>query len=434
MIFSVLSILVALYALFNYKKALMLFTIYQIFWYSTQIIGIGGFNLNANAAIPLWFAFLYLIKKKRVKKCWVQFPYRIPFLLTISSFVFSSFTASTGFSTEFMRALMRIFSVYIFIWILWNCIETKKDFKYLLRGSALVLTVAAVYGIYEYFSHNNPLLDYKVALSLDSISLYDMIGLRGYRLTSVFEHPIGAGMTFGLYAIFVLILWINKKEQLTNRTMYILTSLLCIPCVILCKMRTAIVFTLICALSLIDFGKITRSKLKKFLLLFVVFAPVLYVVGKSNLSLITNLFTSETSSAVGGSSLAMRLSQFEAIKLVISASPIFGLGETFRSVVYSSAALGYEGVIFEQLSMHGIYGIVVTFVLVLYSVVLIPRKYKSKELFFISSAYWVASLVSSIPAFRTLLLYLVYFYFIKTSDVYREMVETSNGESNSFLS
>lgn len=321
---------------------------------------------------------------------------------------------------------MRMFSIYIYIWILWNTVEDEEEFKFLFKGITITMFIACIYGLVEYFTKCNPILDYKVKLSKDTIVIYDMTGLRGYRLTSVFEHPIGAGMTFGLYSIFYFSLWLKGKPIVLKSKIGLITAILCLPCVILTKMRTSILFTVVLGIILIiNFKKIKRKTFIKILLLMLAILPIMFVVLKSNSTLITNLITSEKSTEIGGSSLSMRAEQFSAIRKIISTSPIFGLGETFRQGItrssYTDAALGYEGLIFEQLSMHGYFGIFVNVVFMCYSLIIIPRKYKSKKLFFVFFAYWIAYLVSSIPSFRLLLLYLAYFYYIKSSPRYKDI-------------
>ena len=426
MIFTIISIGIALYALFNFKKAIMIFTIYQIFWYPTHLFGIFNVNFGANLIIPFWFFVLYMCNKKKYKKCNEKFPLKIPFLLISISYICSCFNATTGFVTEFGRIVVRIFSIYIYIWILWKTIEDEEDFKFLFKGITITMFIACIYGLIEYFTKSNLILDYKVNLSKNSIYVYNMAGLRGYRLTSLFEHPIGAGMTFGLYSIFYFSLWMKENPIVLKSKIGLVTAVLCLPCVVLTKMRTSILYTIILGIILlINFRKIKRKTLIRILILMIIMLPIMFIVIKSNSTLITNLITSEKSTEIGGSSFSMRFEQFVAIKNIIATSPMFGLGETFREGIvrteYTDAALGYEGVIFEQLSMHGYFGIFVNIIFMCYTLIVVPKKYKTKEVLFLSLAYWIAYLVSSIPSFRILLFYLASFYYIKTSSKYKDI-------------
>lgn len=423
MIFSFISMVIASYALINFKKSLIFFTVYQIFWFSTHIITIGGIGLNSNLLLPIWYMVLFYLKRKRYMNNKPKFPFTIPFILIGLSYLFSCFVAISGFIPEFNRAIMRVTSQYIYIYILWYVIDSEQDFKFIFRYVTIVMFFASIYGIFEYIVRLNSLLDYKVMLSNYTINLYDASGLRGYRLTSFFEHPLGAGMMFGLYSSFYFALLLKNNKTVVNNKFGMITALLCLPCVILSKMRTAIIFTVILMLMIFVNKKLSVKVFKRIIICMIIFLPILFIVINSNLELITNLISTDTSSEIGGSSLAMRLNQFNAIKLIIRISPVFGLGETFRDTLtvnsVTSAALGYEGIIFEQLSMHGYFGVFVTTILIFYLCVKIPLKYKSKEIAIVSIAYWLSYLVSSIPSFRLPYLYLVIFYFIKSSSKYK---------------
>lgn len=423
MIFTITSLLLLLYGCINFKKGLMLFAIYQIFWYSTRIVNISGLSLNTNVLLTFGYSTLYIIHKQKYNVAKAEFPYKIPFLCIMFSYILTCFFALSGFGTEFARALMRILRDYIFVWILWDTIEDKKDFKFLFKGITIVIFIGCMYGLVEYITGKNPLLDYKVILSSNTINLYNMTGLRGYRLTSFFEHPLGAGMTLGLYAIFVLVLWINKNTKIPNKNLAIVTAILCLPCVILTKMRSGILFTAILALCLLDAKNLKKRRFYYLILMFIIASPLIYVVFVENINLLLNLFTSNASSAIGGSSLSMRIGQMNAIANIFKMSPLAGLGETFRAYIpqseYTESALGYEGLWFEQAVMHGTVGLIFTVVMIYYSVYKIPKKYKSKPAFIFALAYWIVYTFSSIPSFRGVLFFLAEFYFIKTSEVYK---------------
>lgn len=426
MIFTILSILLLLYSCINFKVGIMLFVIYQIFWYPTLLFEVSGFGLNTNLLLTVSYCFLYLINKNKHKRTNIKFPYKTPFILAFCSYILTGFFALSGFEIEIARILNYIFRDYLFVWILWDTIEEKNDFKFLFKGISLVIFIASMYGLIEYIFKNNFILNYKVFLSSDTISLYDPNGLRGYRLTSLFEHPIGAGMVFGLYAVFVLVLWVNKK-YIPYKLISITTSIMCINCIILTKMRSTVIFFVLCTFSIVKLSKSINKKYIYLIISVLIGSPIIIFIIKDNINLLSNLFTMDKSSDIGGSSMQMRLTQFSAIKNIMNTSPIFGLGETFRTYitrsVYTDAALGYEGILFEQAVMHGIFGVLITIVKMYYSIIKIPRKYKSKQAFWFAFAYWFVYCFSSIPSFRIILFYLAEFYFIKTSDVYKFELE-----------
>ena len=427
MVFTIISILILLLGCFKFKQGLIIFVIYQIFWYSTEVIRFGSVSLNTSVLLSLGYSILYLLHKSKYKISQKSFPYAIPFILVIISYIASCFFALSGFSTELARAVKYILQDYIMVWILWNTIETKKDFRMLFNGVTVTIFICCIYGIVEYFTGTNFMLDYMVALSGDTLVTYDPTGLRGYRLVSLFEHPIGAGMTLALYAAFVLNMWIDKK-YIPNRLLSLITAILCIPCVFLTKMRTAILFAIIpCAFSIINKRAMKKKRMLYLLIVACACIPIFVFAFQDYMGLLSNMFSTDTSS-IGGSSLAMRVTQMEAIINLVKVSPVFGFGETFRSSiirsVYTDAALGYEGLWAEKLIMHGVFGIVAVAILIYYSVYKIPKKYHCRAAFLFAFAYWFVYTFSSIPSFRITLFFLAEFYFIKMSDVYKSVEQT----------
>lgn len=417
-----MSLLILLYGCINFKKGLILFFVYQLFWYSTLVFQVSVLSLNTSILLTVVFCFLYILNKKSYKQCKYLFPFRLPFILVISSYLITCFFAISGFGTEFTRSLNYILKDYILIWLMWNVLEDEKDFEYLFKCITLVILFGCVYGLVEYFTKTNPILNFKILLSSGTIAVYDSSGLRGYRLTSYFEHPIGAGMVFALYSTFTLYLWISKKS-LPLKNISLLTALLCIPCLMLTKMRSAMLFFIITLFIFFNRQIFCKKKTWYLILMILFLSPVIVYISKDSIKILLNLFTTNKSMEIGGSSLSMRINQLTAILNIMKTSPIFGLGETFRNYLirssYTDAALGYEGLWFEQAVMHGIYGIITKIILIYYTVFKIPKKFKVKEVSVISAAYWLVYTFSSIPSFRTFYLWIVIFYFIKNSNVYK---------------
>lgn len=422
MIFTVFSVLIVLYGLIDFKKSFLIFVIYHVFWYSTKLFEVGGMAMNTTILVCGGYCVLFFFNKKKYKKIG-NFPYKVPFVLIMASYLLSSFTALSGFGTEFARGVRIILLPYSVILILWKIADDKKDFVFLFRGITVVMFISCIYGIIEYFLGKNILLDYKIMLSGGNLDVYEVNTLRGYRLTSIFEHPLGAGMTFGLYSAFVFVTWLRMGIKLPYRRLAIITAILCLPCIILTKMRSGILFTIICFLPVLDLKKITRKRAVVITIGLFLGIPLLLILMRNQLYIITNLFTVSKSSAVGGSSLEMRLNQLTAVTRIFSMSPITGLGQTFRAYItrsiYTDAALGYESIWFEQLTMHGLIGVCAQIVLLYMTVFKVPKKYNSKPALIFSIAYWVTYTLTSIPSFRVVLFYAVMIFFIKHSDKYR---------------
>ena len=412
-----------LYSLKNFKKAFFSFLIYQIYWfYLAEIISVSGLpTITIGMIMNAWFLVLFIIKREKYINTPVRMPYTTPMLLILFSSLVTCFTGLAGFKNEFTRAISLAIQLYPSIWIAWYLVETEEDFKYLFKRYTIIFLIAALFGIVEYVFKFNVLVEYKSMLREGGIATYSLANGRGYRVMSVFEHCIGGGMTLGLYAAFVFMLYVNTKGKMINKDIALVGAFLCIPCVLLTKMRSAMIFTLICLLGAVDFKKKRFYKLLYLaLILLVCIAPLIL----QNSDLFLSLFSSSIQKKLGGSNISMRFNQLNAVLNLMKISPIGGLGEIFSefvSNVYTMQALDYESLWFEQIVKHGMLGVIVHVIMIVYSVIVIPKKYKSKELFILSFAYWAIYTITSVPSFRLTFYYFILFYFIKHSKVYLDM-------------
>lgn len=423
MILISIGFFIMLYSLKNFKKAFFSFLIYQIYWfYLAEIISVSGLpTITIGMIMNAWFLVLFIIKREKYINTPVRMPYTTPMLLILFSSLVTCFTGLAGFKNEFTRAISLAIQLYPSIWIAWYLVETEEDFKYLFKRYTIIFLIAALFGIVEYVFKFNVLVEYKSMLREGGIATYSLANGRGYRVMSVFEHCIGGGMTLGLYAAFVFMLYVNTKGKMINKDIALVGAFLCIPCVLLTKMRSAMIFTLICLLGAVDFKKKRFYKLLYLaLILLVCIAPLIL----QNSDLFLSLFSSSIQKKLGGSNISMRFNQLNAVLNLMKISPIGGLGEIFSefvSNVYTMQALDYESLWFEQIVKHGMLGVIVHVIMIVYSVIVIPKKYKSKELFILSFAYWAIYTITSVPSFRLTFYYFILFYFIKHSKVYLDM-------------
>lgn len=423
MILLIIGFIIMLYSLINFKKAYFTFLIYQIFWfYLAEVITISGLPvITIGMIMNAWFLIFFLVYRKKYIRTQVKMPYTIPVVLIIMSLLFTCFVGLAGFKYELTRAISLAIQNFPTIWISWYLIETEEDFKYLIKRYSIVFFIAAIFGLFEYVLKYNPLVAYKSLLIEGGIRIYTLANGRGYRVMSVFEHCIGGGMTLGLYAAFVFILYVTTRKKMPNKSIVILGALLCIPCVLLTKMRSAMVFTVICFAGAIDLKK--RRFYKLFLVGLIVLVGIVPLI-QQNSDLFLSLFSSSVQKKLGGSNMSMRLRQLDAVINLMKMSPIGGLGEKFNKLIsnqFTVQALDYESLWFEQIVKHGLFGVVTYIIMIIFSVIIIPRKFKSKELFIISLSYWFTYTVTSIPSFRTSFYYFVLFYFIKHSECYSRM-------------
>lgn len=421
MVFTIIGIFLLLYSLKNYKKGFLYYMLFEVLYFpNAKIVDVSGVpSIPLSLFMSLGFALIYYIKYgKCIKR--KKFPLSLPFYFVTFSRFISCFTAIAGFEDEFPRFIGYLFSSIIEVWIMWQVIETRYDFDFVIKGFVILFFFVGLYSIGEYFMQFNFIFEYKASLIPDGITTYNAGDIRGYRVTSFFEHPIGTGMNCGLYVITILLSLIVYHTRICNEKLIYLSVVFCIMCIIFTKMRAGILFTIIGSVSFFNFKDSQIYKLLGGLLLVLFLAFPLY---SDNLNIFLSLFDRNAQDSVGGSNIEMRIEQLEACSYYLEQSPITGFGDQFLAKMKDSGYLfqlrALESVYFEESIKHGILGILATLILMYYSLIKLPKQYHSKELFFVSFAYWLTYSMTSIPFFRMNMYYFALFYIIKQSTYYK---------------
>ena len=419
MFFSIVGVLILIYSCFNFKKGFLVYLLFQIIWFSNgKVISMAGVpSIPIYLVMAFGFVTIYIFKGGFRAKV-VKFPFVIPLLILSISRVLTCFTSLEGFSSEFARAIGFIFGSFVEVVLIWRIVEEEKDFAFLIKGYCLIFAFASLYGLIEYVIKANPIIEYKSRLTPEGIGTYQADIFRGYRVMSIFEHPIGAGMTFGLFAVFSFLYWTNRKKKTSN--IYIIVALLSILCVTLTKMRASILFTIIAAMAFVN---LNNKKFYKVALFVLVGLAICFPIYKDYINVFLSLFSSSAQQAVGGSNSTMRFLQFNTVYNILKMSPLLGFGEQCAVYLPKSLvanALGFESIWFEAMSRYGMLGVIGNILMMVYSVFIIPHKYKSKSAFWVSLAFWLTNTLTTVPFFRMSMYYVVYFYCIKQTMFYKK--------------
>ena len=379
--------------------------------------------LTLDLALSLYFIVLFFFKGKKVQNAKCRFPFRIPFVFLVFCWTLSAIFGVAGFNAEISVWIKKVVDEILFMWMLWEVFETKEDFHIIVKVLSIVFLISAIYGLFEIATLSNPLTEYEETLNHDPdkviIWSYAESG-RGYRINSIFEHAIGAGLNWGLYISTALYFVINKKKIGIRKPLTIFIVVLSLICLVMTRSRTPLIFLIVAVLICFDFRRRGTYGLVIVSALLVLF--ILPRIAPNSFTLITSVFDTTLTSTVGGSSALVRLDQLQAASQLLQISPIVGLGAKYTNVISNVAVsrlLGGESIWFSVLPSYGAVGIIAYIILMIYSLYFIPKTFKSREVFIICLAYWVASTVSSTPGFLEYVYYLVIFYFIKCSAYYK---------------
>ena len=429
MIFIIPAILILLIAIIDYKNGFKLYLLYQMIWYpETQLLNIGGAWINLNFFCSTCLVILYYFKRRRVGRESEPFPFTIPMFVIAISLFLTCLTSYSGFFSEFIKAVSLVVMDTIIVYIMWKTLNTKKDFTFLFKGITIIIFIACIFIFFEKMTQLNPILDYKITCTSNGIATYrDFIDtdVRGYRCYSIFEHSICACMVFALYA--ALSININVKyKKYPLKKLSLVTAGLCIPAMFFTQQRAGMLLFLIGIIPVINFKK---KRFWKLVIIGLIALIAVWPLISNNIELLFSIFSTKYEKKVSGSSISMRFDQLDAIYRIMLEAPITGLGENFERFykgIYAARAMGYESLWFEQMAKHGMMGVAAYLVMIFYSVYKIPKKYQSKEIFFILLSYWLTYSLTSTPYFRTYLLYGIVFFFIKSSQRYDEKTQVHN--------
>ncbi len=432
MLLTLIGIIIALYSFFDYKKAFALFYGYSVFWIpSGYICSVGRFTVITGMVIPAIFCLGFL-SSKNTRSTLISkplFPYLLPVSLVFLSMFLSCFVAVSGIASELTRFVSNVIRLYAMIFLTWYAFETEEDFDYVIKILIFAFLFASIYGLIECLTEKNPFFEYKKAISTKYLYMY-FKGTRGYRMISVFEHPFGAGMNMGMFMSFVLISIVSGKDIPFEKAAFI-TSLLCMPCIILTKMRSGIFFA---AIAVLPFFRIKNEKFKRYFPIVFVWCLCLIPLIIANKNIFLSVVDENVQKIIKGSTFEMRFQQFKAVNEIMTKSPLYGFGEKFNQVIsneYTEIARGYESIWLSQMAEHGIAGVVAQIIFLLYSVFYIPLRYKSIDILFLSLAYWLTNTITSMIGFSEELYFLLLFCYIKRTEVYKNIfLGLNDGEKN----
>ena len=297
----------------------------------------------------------------------------------------------------------------------------KKDFLFLIKGISIVFLIAGVFGIYEFFIQANPYNDYIISIAGDNPDkilswIYDTDNSdRGYRVRSIFVHPIGGGMNFGLFFLVVFYLYVFFRKQMDLKYKYlILIATISMFCMFAANSRGPVMFTMI---GLFPFF-MAKNKYKFQFVLFAILS--IFLVHQLKPELFNNLFSifdTKLQNEYSGSNFNMRIEQLSAALQILSNHPFFGIGikglSYYSNQLVVSQLLSLESMWLWIIVEQGIVGIIVTLYLIYTLIVKNGIKAHNQLVVWLSVAYFVTYSMTSVPGFAIYLWYAFVFMFIK---------------------
>lgn len=401
-IFTIILILLMLYSIKDFKHAFFVFILFNI-------VLNGNINIINSPNLPklsvdtfglMWFSFLAIFVKQKRKNQFVrsEFPYKKSFALCILSICISTILSTVGFATAITRALQEILSNYIIIVLMWKYIVGKEDVVFILKGFTFLLVLLCVYGIFEKIFHVNPLIEYEIGLNPEGRSLNwrysDDNRLGMGRVQSAVAHPIG----FGIYiCAYLYITWYIKICKIKIWSLPVLLQtvvfILAFSCLFFINTRSPLIYLIIISFPYFNIKK--KYMLNAFKFVFA-FSPLLVIIIVPYFDNFLSLFKSNIN--VGGSSIEMRMRQFDAAYALFKNYLVFGLGVKSINLYlgFTYGILGAESIWIQLLIERGVFG-AITYLILIHSFFKNSIFIKKKYLSFFVLGWLVLNSITSIP-------------------------------------
>jgi hypothetical protein len=431
--FLIIAALLILYSLKNYKQVFFLFLAFRLFLNNNiNLINLPGVPLlTLEVFMSIFFALLYVIKRKRYSRVITTspLPFNKAFIWVLLSYVVSSFISIAGIQNTFTSLLSVVFCDFISAYLCWMLISSKEDILKvvnILLGASLII---CTYAFIEKFLGYNPVMDYEIDLAGSRATDWQYLeDERGTRVQSFFLHPIGGSINFGLIFCLCLYGYVYYKayfSKLQQKTM-LLVGIMAFIASLLSNSRTPLVFLAVGILPLINLKNKQSVRI-------LAFAVISIIVLMPYLDFVENLIVSVLNpekTEIRGSSLEMRQDQFEAAYILMSKSPIWGLGQKatlyFPDRILVGRLLGLESIWIWIMVERGILGII-TYCIFIFTLCRLGWHSRGKCLFFLPLAFIAASTVSSTPGMHLYLFYLVYILIYKIDRNRSRINKRNNG-------
>lgn len=388
----------------DYKKSFLTYAAISLLINAGMAIRYAPPSIGVSLVLNLFFVILYHYKEKRRYRASVTFPLKSAFVWMSASIGISALvTWVNGSVSGITSAINNIFGIYLFVYVFWNVCNENKDIKYFISCLVIVFAISYGYGIFEYSTHSNPILDSIKSMipeeySEGKLAMSDVENLRDgrFRAQSLFYISILYGINSVLFMFFILFVYKNKQYLNFGKK-----SLLLIVCFSLFACYTSNSKTPLVAIPIFVSPYVLKNKVV--FTLFAILSFVMLANPKSVLSLLGDVmnleaFDVKNDDMSGGSNVYMRMLQLEASIEYWMKAPIFGNGLR-TGAMFSERdprLFGCESVWFRTMIEKGAFGLIAYIILII-NCLKVSLKYEKKYILFMYSlAFYVICSITDI--------------------------------------
>lgn len=356
----------------NFKQTLLLYLPTRIALHQGIILWPVNPTIMFDSVACFMIVIIYLSSLKHTKLS-VKFPFWFPLCLYAISEFCSSFLAST--SGTALNFFQNIVVGILFLYVVWYCIDSKKDLNFIIKGYTILFTIAILLSIFEQITHFNPIIRFESIL-LPANAPRGLIweSSTDLRIVGLFRAQafMPISISYGAYCLmfFLFYFFITNHYPIYNYFTKVKNKMFTLGLILgvfLSGSKSPILSLFIGFFPYLKLKWIFNIKiLLSFLLIISISLPLIDKLYKDIYSALTveNYYEYQ-----GGSSLAMRKMQLEVSLKEFEKAPLIGNGTKHLAEAksyYGSELLGAESIWFELLIEKGLLGIISFIILLIY--------------------------------------------------------------------
>ncbi|MCQ2107274.1 MAG: O-antigen ligase family protein [Fibrobacter sp.] len=334
------------FALFKYRIAVLLLAPLGLFLVEFPVMDGQVFSvfdvccIGLTALLPFKTNFISKLK---------TYPFLVPSICVLISYCVTNVLAEAHWpSTIFVFN-----TIYVYPFIVWCVLDTKKDVKWLLGGFIAFFSFCAIYALVELALDQNIIIENLQMKYLvnENVINYTEVRFGFKRLQSIFCTPMSMGLAMSAFAY---VLYEKYKTLVQKDFLMFCLIILCFALPWLSGARSVFLAAIVIMFPVLR----TIFKSGSFVLLKIALVGgAIFWGGAWVMTLVDSFVHSDT--AVTGSSLDMRLMQFAVIVPFFLNSPIWGNGYAYTWTFVKAVdkdLLGAESIWLQVLVDFGILG------------------------------------------------------------------------------
>lgn len=313
-----------------------------------------------------------LVNPNKLITYFKSFPLKVPMIILLFGlFCIGVFDSRHSAFLNLYRLIDDFIQTFLMVFLCYINIHKIEDWEKVLKSLFISSLILSLYGFYNFITKSNP-LDKLIADSFNSesyINVYALFDGR-FRVNSFVSHPIYYGYLAGILFLVTFYSFFFKKEY--KKICFFLMPIIFLN-VILSNSRTSLLATFI---GLLAFMLIAFNKIETIKVLFI--CCLLFLIGynlpfvKEKIDNTIDLFITGGEKTVG-SSVPMRIIQFNASYYEFLKKPVFGNGFLYISETLGASDIsenvtsdeefgGFESYIFHLIIEEGVVGILINII------------------------------------------------------------------------